>query len=90
MKSIYSIFILPVILCSFTSSVNANQKKDVNNSASLRARDGEHGIYGYVQDGGNGGHGEKGENGRSGGNGGNGGSSDFGNGGNGGNGGDAD
>lgn len=52
-----------------------------------RAKDGEHGIPGYLEDGE---YGQDGEHGRSGQDGGHGGSSIYGNGGDGGNGGDAD
>lgn len=55
-----------------------------------RAKDGEHGIPGYLEDGENGQDGEHGKNGQNGGHGGHGGSSIHGNGGHGGNGGDAD
>lgn len=55
-----------------------------------RAKDGEHGIPGYLEDGENGQDGEHGKNGQNGGHGGHGGSSIHGNGGDGGNGGDAD
>lgn len=55
-----------------------------------RAKDGEHGASGYLEDGENGQDGENGKNGKHGGHGGHGGSSLYGNGGIGGNGGDAD
>lgn len=57
---------------------------------SSKAKDGDHGIPGLFEDGGNGQDGENGISGQHGGHGGNGASSVYGNGGHGGNGGDAD
>lgn len=87
---ISSIFFILIGCVLLTFSVEVYGKRTSCCAIPFRAKDGEHGISGYLEDGENGQYGENGLNGEDGGHGGNGGSSVHGNGGNGGNGGDAD
>ncbi len=87
---ISSIFYILIGCMLTTFSMEAYGRRMSCCVESSRAKDGEHGIPGYSDDGEHGQDGEFGKNGQNGGHGGNGGSSIYGNGGNGGNGGDAD
>lgn len=89
----YGIFYILIGCMLITFSIEARGRSGGRLSCCVepsRARDGEHGMPGYLEDGEHGQDGEHGRNGQDGGHGGHGGSSIQGNGGDGGNGGDAD
>jgi hypothetical protein len=84
-------FFYILIVCMFAiSSVEAYGRASRSFVEQPRAKDGQHGAPGFLEDGENGEDGKNGKNGQDGGHGGHGGGSVHGNGGNGGNGGDAD